>query len=60
MSTVLAYSIDEGARALGISRSLFYQLVKYGEIKIVKIGRRSVVRSQELERYLNSLEVGGN
>ena len=36
--------------------STFYELVAKGDIKIIKIGRRTLVAQDELERYVASLQ----
>lgn len=48
-------SLDEGARFIGIRRSKFYELVRAGEIKIVKLGRKSLVEVAALRAYGNKL-----
>ncbi|MBU4434174.1 MAG: helix-turn-helix domain-containing protein [Alphaproteobacteria bacterium] len=52
----LAYRVREAADVLAISRSRFYELVAQGQIRILKAGARTLVRRQELERYLDELE----
>jgi excisionase family DNA binding protein len=52
----LAYSPAQAARALGISRSTLYTLVKDGRIPIVKIGTRSVIRHAALLAFLDALD----
>lgn len=56
-----AAPLDEGASALspeaaaryaGIGRSNLYQLIGDGEIKIIKIGRRTVIQKSELDAFL--------
>jgi excisionase family DNA binding protein len=48
----LGYSIDEAAAQLGgISRDSFERHV-LGELRVVKVGTRTVVPARELERYL--------
>jgi len=54
MSERLAYPIEEAAEQLSISRSQLYALEKEGRITFTKIGRRSVVRADELRRFLES------
>lgn len=46
----LAYRIDEACYALAISRTSLYQLVKTGEVRLIKIAGRSLVPASELER----------
>lgn len=48
----LTYHVTEAAHALGISRSKLYQLIRAGEVAKTRIGGRSVVLANELERYL--------
>jgi hypothetical protein len=38
----------------GLSRSRLYQLSAKGEIEILKLGKRAVVRRSEIERLLNA------
>lgn len=52
----ILFSEAEGREALGgLGRSKFYELIRDGEIQIVKIGRRTFVARDELERYVASL-----
>ena len=55
-SDQLLHTIPEARARLGnIGHSKFYQIVGSGQLKLVKIGRRSFVTSDELERYVNAL-----
>jgi excisionase family DNA binding protein len=54
--TRLTLTVDEAARALGISRAFAYEAIKRGEIPHVRIGRRVLVPRGALERML---DVGG-
>jgi excisionase family DNA binding protein len=47
--------VPEARRRTGTSHTKFYSLVKDGKIAIVKIGRSTRVRSDELERFILSL-----
>ncbi len=52
----LLYSVKETRAALGdISHGGFYGLVNQGQLKIVKIGRRTFVSSVELDRFVAAL-----
>jgi excisionase family DNA binding protein len=53
----LAYSPHEGAQILSISRSKFYELVAAGDLKVVKLGARTLVPHSELVRFFASLAV---
>ena len=47
----LLYPVKEARELLGgIGNSLFYELVKTGQIKLTKIGNRSFVSDPELKR----------
>lgn len=48
----LAMSVEEASRALGISKSLGYELVASGKLPAVRLGRRIVVPRVALERFL--------
>jgi excisionase family DNA binding protein len=46
-------TIAEARQELGgISPTTFYQLVKDGELRVVKIGRRTFVAVSELDKYI--------
>lgn len=51
----LLLTAPEAARALGISRSKLYQLLRDGEIRSVRIGRSRRVPWDALGAYVNSL-----
>ena len=51
----LAYRVDEACHALGIGRTSLYELVKTGELKLIKVAGRTLVPRSELER-LTSVE----
>ena len=46
----LAYRIDEACHSLGIGRTSLYELVKSGEVQLIKIAGRSLVPRSEIER----------
>ncbi len=48
----LAFSVPEFAVAAGIGRSLAYELIKRGEIKSFRIGRRVVIPREAVEQWL--------
>jgi excisionase family DNA binding protein len=52
-STRLSYSIEEAAAMIGIGRTTLYGLIKTGELPIVKIGTRTLVRRSDLENLLH-------
>ena len=46
------YSIREAAQALGIGRTLAIKLVRSGQLRSIKLGRRRVVPAAALEELL--------
>ena len=53
--TRMLYPINDAVRVLGIGRSTLYELIATGEIHTVKIGRRTLIAHDELERYVTRL-----
>lgn len=51
----LAYSPAEAAEALGISRTLLYELIAEKEIKPKKVRTRTIIERAELEDYLSRI-----
>lgn len=49
----LCLSVDETAKACGISRSLTFKLIRGGKLPAVRLGRRLVVPKAQLEKMLN-------
>jgi len=52
--TRLAYSPSEGAQVLSISRSKIYELIAVGDLKVIKLGSRTLILHSELVRFLAS------
>ena len=50
----LAYRIDEVATMLGVSRSFIYLEIKARRLHPVKLGRCTVIRADEVRRYLGT------
>ena len=49
------YAVPETCQRLSIGRSTLYELIADGQITAVKIGRRTLIPHEELERYVASL-----
>ncbi len=49
------YSINDALDVLKISRAKLYLLIKDKSIKPVKIGKRSLFKESELNRFIKSL-----
>lgn len=51
----LAYRIDEAALASGIGRTKLYEEMKEGRLQARKVGNRTLILRDELQRFLQSL-----
>jgi excisionase family DNA binding protein len=51
----LALHRKEAARHIGLSVASLDRAIARGEIKVKKYGKRTLIRTEELERYLNAL-----
>jgi len=45
------WRVDDFCRAHGIGRTLFYDEVKRGQIKLIKIGKRTLVSDSEAKAW---------
>lgn len=52
------YSVSEFRHAFSVSNTSFYALVKAGQLKTIKIGRRTLVCRDEAERWFQTLPSG--
>ena len=52
LSTPAFLSVTETCQRLSISRSFFYLLAKRGNLRAVKLGRRTLVPLSEIERLV--------
>ena len=50
-----AFSIENFARAHGIGRTLAYELIKTGQLTARKVNNRTVVTTEEAQRWRESL-----
>ncbi|MDG5751968.1 helix-turn-helix domain-containing protein [Qipengyuania sp. XHP0211] len=51
----LAYSMEEAAAMLGISRGKLYRILNVGEIGGKKLGRRTIILHSDLVKFLDNL-----
>lgn len=54
------HSITETARLLGIGRSTLYVLIKDGRLPARKLGKRTLILHEDLERFIASLPTSSN
>jgi excisionase family DNA binding protein len=55
METITCTPID-AARALGIGRTKLYELIGTGKLRTVKLGRRTLVRTDSIRALVDTLE----
>jgi excisionase family DNA binding protein len=56
MSDKAVYSIPEFAAAHGLGRSTVYRLLRSGDLKARKIGKRTVIAAADAESWLRRLD----
>ncbi len=54
--TRLLVSLNEGAKAIGVCRAKFYELLAEGQIESVKIGSRRLIVQESLISYVENLK----
>ena len=50
------HSIQAASTRLSLGRSTVYNLIKKGELKTVNIGTRRLIKSTEIDRFIQNLE----
>ena len=58
-----AHSVNELVKNTGLGKTNLYQLIKDGELKAKKLGKRTLVLDSDLNEFLNNLpdyKVGGD
>jgi excisionase family DNA binding protein len=55
----LMYEVDEAARALRLSRTRIYELIRSKRLRTVKLGRRRLIPVAALAEYVASLPEAG-
>ena len=53
----IAFSVAEACTSIGIGRSLLYELIASGDIPAIKLRRRTLIKSEDLKRYIASLPI---
>jgi len=49
----LSVGVEDGARMIGVARSMFYEILARGELRSFKLGRRRLVLVKDMEVYIN-------
>jgi excisionase family DNA binding protein len=55
MADRLLLTVEEAGAALGVGRSLMYELIARGDIQAVRLGRLRRIRPEALQDYVSSL-----
>jgi excisionase family DNA binding protein len=53
--TKLAYSVNETLILLSIGRTSLYAAIKRGDLRVAKLGRRTLIYATDLEHFLAKL-----
>ncbi len=53
-SEKLAYGIKDAASALGIGRTTIWRAIKEGKLPAVKVGNRTLIRTEALQAWLSA------
>ena len=56
MTELKLLSIQAASTRLSLGRSTVYNLINKGELKTVNIGTRRLIKSTEIDRYIQDLE----
>jgi len=51
---LLTVSVNEALRVTGIGRTLLYDLIDSGQLRRVKVGRRTLIRFDDLQRLVSA------
>lgn len=51
----IAYTLPEAVQMTGISRTFFYKLFQEGKIRPRKSGRRTLILTEDLDRFISGL-----
>jgi excisionase family DNA binding protein len=51
----LALGVAEAAKAAGVGRTTLFEAIRKGEIAAKKVGRRTIITTDELHAWLRSL-----
>jgi excisionase family DNA binding protein len=55
MPSPIAYNITEACAAGGVGRTTLYEAIRSGELRAVKLGRRTLILVQDLTEWITSL-----
>lgn len=50
----IGYSVDEAGHVSSVGRTLIYQEIAAGNLRSIKVGRRTVIRAEDLKAWLDA------
>ena len=50
----LTFNVDEAGKALGISRSLAYEMVRTGKLPVIRFGKRMLIPRKAVQNMLEN------
>ncbi|MDY4971183.1 MAG: helix-turn-helix domain-containing protein [Lachnospiraceae bacterium] len=50
----MGLTVDEAAAYTGIGRNTIHQLVGWGKIPVLKIGRKMIIRADVIDRFMEA------
>ena len=50
----LGVTIDEAAEIAGIGRNTMRKLVEWGKLPVLKVGRKTIIRTDTLEQFMSA------
>ena len=53
----ITVTVDGARKALGIGTTKIYELIGSGRLRSVKLGRRTLIRTESIRNLINDLEV---
>ncbi len=56
MAERLLVPVNEAAELLGLGRTRTWMLAREGRLRVVRIGRRTLIPREELERFVRELQ----
>lgn len=48
----MGLTIEEAAEMTGIGRNTMWKLVDWGKLPVLKVGRKTIIRADTLERFM--------
>ena len=55
LSTAISYTIPDACAVTGIGTTKLYELINAGQIRLVKVGRRSLIPASDLRNLVEGI-----